>query len=128
VRSACVCSVHVCSSVCVCVCACSVCSVECYTCQFCDIIAIVCDNVAGFGALMAADRDQQLQRQKNHHTQSSSTHNKHNTQKHQQTVNGHRIENTNHNNSSPVVKPKQSSKSPKTTKRKVLVIHLFIML
>ena len=89
----------------------------------------VCDNIAGFGALMAADRDhQQLQRQKNHHTQSSSTHNKHSTQKHQQTVNGHKMENTNHNNSSPVVKPKRSSKSPKTTKCKVLLIHLFMML
>ena len=53
---------------------------------------------------MAVDRDhRQVQRQKNQHT-----------------VNCHKAENANHDNSSPEVKPKQSSKSPKTTRRKVL--------
>jgi len=86
---------------------------------------ISCDNVAGFGALMAADRDyQQLQRQKNQSLQLSSTHDKRNSQKLQQTVNSHKTENTNHNNSSPEIKPKQSSKSPKTTKFKVCIFHL----
>ncbi|XP_065893611.1 putative RNA-binding protein EEED8.10 isoform X2 [Dysidea avara] len=57
---------------------------------------------AGFGALMAVDRDhRQVQKQKNQHT-----------------VNCHKAENANHDNSSPEVKPKQSSKSPKTTRHK----------